>query len=113
MHARRPFAVIRLLLRYFDTGTGIFPVHVQGALAAALVESDGEVLDRRAGFGNAHRHARQSCAVTGIVGSPLARLFADNQRPLVGFGDGEDSVAAGWNILSTDDYRAVGNKRSG
>src|SRR6266849_1097422 len=105
-----PLVEIPLLLRYINAGPGILPVHVQGALAAGLIEVDGEVLDGRAGLGNAHRHARQIFAFTWIVRSPLARLLADDERPLVGFGYSEDGVAAGRDVLSANDHRAIRDK---
>ena len=38
--------VLVLLFADFDAGAGILPLHAQGALAARLVEGDGEILNR-------------------------------------------------------------------
>ena len=67
------------LLRYVHAGARIFPVQVQSALAAGLVEANGEILHGRGCFGNSHRDARQIFTLTRGTLSVAPIAFADWQ----------------------------------
>ena len=74
-----PSLQTHFLFGNLDAGAGVFPLHLERAFAARLVERDGEVLHWRRSFRNSHRDAHQIFLLAGIVRSPLARLLADDQ----------------------------------
>jgi len=78
-----------LFLADGDGSARTLPVDVHRAAGSRLVKRDGEVFDRRGQAGNFHVHARQITRGAGVIRAPLARLFADDERPLILIGYGK------------------------
>src|SRR5438105_5175718 len=104
---------ILFLLGNVHRGSRVLPVEVHGAAITFLIEGDGEIFNRSGGFGCCHVGTRQIVVFARIICTPLTCFLADNERPLVFVGYGEDGVAAGGNVFAADGEVGISNERSG
>src|SRR5437660_9447211 len=87
---------------------GILPIHAHRAAVALLVKVNGEVLNLRRGLRHAHVDPRQIIPFARIRDAPFAGFLADDERPLLLVGNGENGVAARRHILATDAEIGIG-----
>ena len=65
------------------------------------------------GASNFHVDARQFITLVLVGNAPLSGFLVDDERPLVGVGNGEDGVAASGDIFAADDDVGAGDERGG
>src|SRR5215471_1660826 len=103
----------RLHRTYIHPGSGRVPCELEIATAARFLKGDRKVLDWGTSGSGLHIHAREILFLTGIVRAPLAGLLADDERPLVLAGKGEERVAARRNVRAADHDVPCGDEGSG